>query len=196
LLLLEKAVVKLKRETAEYLLGERDAIREEVILSRIRKGNSEYVRVSLPDMKEPIYDLWTKRPSKIKKEPVATIEELPTSDIPKPRHTGGGKRPYVMLMQDRDAIGKLSIMASGVLMKLISVGCVEWGTGKVIDKRSKKALTVKMISEKLGLKLVEGKPILSELTTNKVLRYDKSQRAYFLDRNLAMKGSGQSEDKV
>ncbi len=190
----------MEKELLEFMQGERNAVRGDFILSRERTATSEYCYVSAPQDSEefkPILKGWAKK-VKPKREPIATTKKVPIADTPeKTRHTTGGKRPYVMLMQDNDTIiGKLSIGASGVLMKLICGGYIEWGTGRVMDRRSKKPMTAKMISEKLGLKVADGKILLAELTTSKALRYDKKKRAYFIDRRLAKKGGGQSEDKV
>ena len=190
----------MEKELFEFMQGERNAVRGDFILSRERTATSEYCYVSAPQDNEefkPILKGWAKK-IKPKREPIATVKKVPIADTPeKTRHTTGGKRPYVMLMQDRNAfIDKLSIGASGVLMKLICGGYIEWGTGKIIDRRTKKIMTVKMTSERLGLKLADGKSMLAELTANKLLRYDRKERAYFIDRNLAKKGGGQDEDKV
>jgi hypothetical protein len=189
------------RDLSEFIHGERNVVRGDLIISRESTATSEYYYVSSPQDKEefkPILKGWAKkiRPTQ-KSLPIADIERIPISEaLPRPKHTGG-KRPYVMIMQDKEfLINQLSINASGALMKLTCGGCVEWGTGKVIDKRSKKPMTVKMICEKLGLKTAEGKIILSELTANKILMYDRKQKAYFVDRDFAKKGDGQNEDKV
>lgn len=194
-----KVVVETEKELMEFMHGERNAIRGDLVISRERTDTSEYYYVSSPENDEfrPILKGWAKKIRVPKTEPMATIEEVSVAEaaVKSSRHSTGGKRPYVMVMQDKEAIvNKLSINAFGMLMKLVCFGYVEWGTGKVINRRTKKSLTAKMICEKLGLKIAEGKPLLAELTDSKALRYDRSQKAYFIDRTLAKKGGDQSED--
>lgn len=190
----------MKQELFEFLHGERNVIRGDLILSRERTATSEYYYVTSPqdnDKYVPILQGFAKK-IKPKLEPLAIMTEVHKEDKPeKTRHTTGGKPGYVMLMQDRaDVMKKLSIPALGALMKLIYSGCVEWGTGRVIDKRNKKPLAFKAITTKIELKTAESKNVIAELTAHKVLRYDKSQKAYFIDRNLIKRGGGQGEDKV
>ena len=181
----------MKKETLEYFHGERNAMREEVIISRERSGKSEYVCVAFPN-EEPFYKGWAK-PIKRKEtitEGIATIE----TQTPIPKHTGG-KRPYIMVMQDKSkVIDQLSMGASGLLFKFFCGGYVEWGTGRVIDKRSKKAMTVKRMCEKLDMSLSDAKVFLKELATSEIVTYNRSKKAYFIDRSIAKKGGSHSED--
>lgn len=177
----------MKAETREYILGERNATRDEFILSRESTGNAEYVSVSLPGYDEPIYALWTKKPQK-KKATQATGE------IVKPKHTGG-KRPYIMLMQDQDdAINQLSLDAAGLVFKLLAGGFVEWNTGRIIDRRTKKPLTIKMIHTRYKLGVSRTKKLMKELTEAKIIKYDRKKRSYFFNTKLARKGAGSNAD--
>lgn len=189
----------MKQELFEFLHGERNAIRGDLIIGRERTATSEYYYVSSPEEDNciPILKGWAKK-IKPKLEPLVTIKEVGLDDAPKQtRHTTGGKPGYVMLMQYKSAVmDKLSIVALGVLTKLIYSGCVEWGTGRLVNKRSKKPLDFKAIALKIGLKTAETKGIIAELTANKVLSYNRSQKAYFLDRSLIKKGGGQNEGEI
>ena len=179
----------MKKETREYISGERNATRDEFILSRESTGNAEYINVSLPDGIEPIYTLWTKKPQKRK-----AIKA--TGEIVKPKHTGG-KRPYVMLMQDQtDVLNTLSTEAAGLLLKLIGGGFIEWHTGKIIDRRTKKPLTLATIRARYKLGERKTKALIKELTVNKIIKYDRKQRAYILNPKFARKGAGSNADKV
>ncbi len=179
-----------KAETREYILGERNATRDEFILSRERSGNTEYVNVSLPDCEEPIYQLWTKAPKKHKPATKAVGEV----DIARPKHTGG-KRPYIMLMQDQDdVINKLTDPAVALLLKIMAGGFVEWDTGRIMDRRSKKSLTIETICARYKKKPAATKAIIKELTKNEVVQYVRKDRAYFLCPKFAKKGAGKRED--
>ena len=180
----------MKSETHEYILGVRNATRDEFILSREVSGSAEYVNVSLPDCDEPIYRLWTKKPRKYK----PAIKAAGEIDVSRPKHTGG-KRPYIMLMQDQeDVINKLTDSAAALLLKIIAGGFVEWDTGRIIDRRSKKALTAEMIGARYKKKPATIKTIMKELTKNEVVRYVRKDRAYFLCPKFAKKGAGKRED--
>lgn len=193
----------MKKETREYLQGERNAVKDEFIVSRERCGSSEYVCISLPQNEEPIYKGWAKR-IKVKANSMSQEEALVTVNVgvetpvvvKTPRHTGG-KRPYIMLMQDREDIVKgLSLDASGLFLKIMFGGYVEWHTGKVICRRTKEPMTKDKIGKTFGIGKVRIKALLGELTAKDVLHYDKKERSYFVDRRLAKKGSGQDENKV
>jgi hypothetical protein len=173
----------------EFLRGERNAVRGDFIISREQTKNSSFCFVSMPQEEESVQILagWAKK-VKPESEILATVQEVSTAE-PKPKKHTGGKRPYVLLFQDNiDAVKDLSLNASGFLLKVIASGCVEWHTGKVIKKRSKKAMTQKMICAEFGLKSVECKAILKELTEKKIIAYDNSEKAYFINRNFAAKG--------
>ena len=180
----------MKKETQEYLVGERNATRDEFILSREKVRGSEYISLSLPDRNEPIYKLWTRK--KIYKKPSQAVGEI---EVKQPKHTGG-KRPYIMLMQDqRDTINKLSNQAAGLMMKLLAGGFIEWDTGRIIDRRSKKPLTISMIRSRYKLDTTKTKGLIKELTENKVIKYDRKQRSYFFNADFARKGAGRNADQ-
>lgn len=177
----------IKNETKEYILGERNATRDEFILSRECSGSAEFVSVSLPENPEPIYILWTKKPSKANKNQA-------TGEISTPKHIGG-KRPYIMLMQDQsNIINALSFNAAGLLMKLLSGGFIAWNTGQLIDRRSKKPLTINDIHKRYKLSIPAIKAIMKELTDNELIKYNRSQRAYILNDRFARKGGAKHED--
>ena len=180
----------MKSETREYISGERNATRDEFILSRERVGNAEYVNVTLPGEEKPIYQLWTKKPQKIKPAMEATGE----IEIVKPKHTGG-KRPYIMLMQDKqDVLNKLTLEAAGLLIKIMGGGFVEWDTGRIIDRRTKQPITITILHTRYKLSERKVKTILKELAGYEVIKYDRKQKAYFLNNNLARKGAGSNAD--
>lgn len=178
----------IKKETAEYIAGQRNATRDEFILSREKAGRAEYVNVSLPDSSEPIYTLWTKPPGHKK------AAKAPGEIVKTPKHTGG-KRPYIILMQDQqDILNKLSMEASGLLLKLLGGGFIAWDTGQIIDRRSKQPLTIALIRARYKLETTKTKALIKELTENDIIKYDRSQRSYFLCPKFARKGAGNDAD--
>lgn len=179
----------MKKETREYLTGQRNATMDEFMMSREVVGQVEYISVSLPDSEEPILTVWRSRKKKGEsEEPVGEIVKV------RPKHTGG-KRPYIMLMQDqRDTINSLSIDAAGLIMKLLAGGFIAWNTGQIIDRRTKKALTAENISTRFTIGKNKLKAILKELTEYKIIKYDPSKRSYFFNARFARKGGGKNAD--
>lgn len=176
-------------QVGEFLRGERNAVRGDFIISREQTKKSSFCFVSMASQDEPKHILagWAKP---IKPEPLATIRKVGVEEqeVKTKKHTGG-KRPYIMLMQDKAAVVKeLSLGASGLMFKIIASGCIEWHTGRIIKKRSKKPMTFAMICSEFGLKSAEGKDILRELGDSGIVNYDNSKKAYFLDRTFASKG--------
>lgn len=174
----------MKKETREYLCGERNAVKDEFVLSREKQGVAELVYVSLPEEKEPIYALWTKRQRRYRGK-----KETAPGEIAKPKHIGG-KRPYIMLMQDKnDILNKLSMEAAGLVFKLLGGGFVEWNTCRIIDRRTKNPLTKAQMKDRYGLSAAKIRSLLEELTKNDVIRYDHKERSYFFNTQLAKKGA-------
>jgi transcription initiation factor IIE alpha subunit len=77
---------------------------------------------------------------------------------------------------------------------LIGLGCVEWHTGRIIDKRSKKSLTIKRMCDKFNIKTTTLEEIMRELKASKIVCYDRSRKAYFVNRELFKKGGGLDEN--
>ena len=172
----------IKKETLEYLHGERNAVQDEFILSREQNGEKELVYVSLPYLEEPIYALWTKkrrRKLKFKNEDKEETNENAS--------TTGGKKQYVMITEDREKALSFSLEATGLLMKLAWGGFIEWHTGRLVHGRHKKAMTFSDMSKSVDVGKVKLRALLSELS--KVIRYDRSKRAYFVDRQWIRKGA-------
>ncbi len=175
-----RGVTAVKKETLEYLCGDRNAVKDEFIISRETTGAAELVRVSHPEMEEPIYALWqtTKRRKK---------------EGSRPKHTGG-KKPYVILLYENKI--NLSLEASGLLLKIIQGGCIEWHTGRLIRKRDKRTMNVNMMMKEFNLGRLKLNRLMLELTTKGALNYDKSSRAYFIARDLVKKGGVLRENQI
>lgn len=189
---LAQGVITTKRETVEYLLGERNAVKDEFILSRESTEKADCVYVSHPGVDEPLYKFWQKRSAKCKRPPVVD-ESIDGVVVPK---TTGGKRPYVMLMEGQEAISSLSMGACGFLYKLYNGGHVEWHTGRVIQKRNKSPLTQKAMAFLFNEGKKKIKAIINELAQKDIMGYDKKTKAYIISRAIARKGGYFGADKV
>lgn len=190
----------LKKELAEYLRGERNAVKDEFILSRQRAGDIlEMISVLSPEIREPIYVTWRNLKAKRKKYR-ALIDETDAGlkvnvYRAKPRGTGG-KKPYIILMQSKMQNPEpLPTDAAGLLFNLMYCGCVEWHTGRVIRKRDGKPMSLAMICGKLGIGKARLKRAISSLTTAGIMTYNKAERAYFISREFAKKGRGRGGDE-
>jgi hypothetical protein len=183
----------MKKETAEYLMGQRNAVKDEFIISRETTGTAEHIVVSHPDVQDPIYNLW----SGANKSRCYKLKTQDNEDEPKiKRRTTGGKKPYIMLMQGQETIPALSLLASGLLLKIFNGGHIEWHTGRVIYGRGKVSMTQGAMAKCFGAGKAKIKAIVSELVKKKAMRYDRKTRAYFVDRAIARKGGGVREDQV
>lgn len=165
----------MKAETIDFISGYRNAVQDNFILSRERSGLREFVTVSHPDKEEPLYTLWSGKKKRSASDPI-------------PKHTGG-KAPYVMLMEGADdVISKLSIEASGLLLKLLYGGHVEWHTGRVIVKHNKKPMTLIELTRYFSIGKKKLRKILTELASMEAMEYNPGSHAYFISRNIARKG--------
>jgi hypothetical protein len=177
----------------EYLRGERNVAKDEFIIGRERTGNSEFVIVSLPESKEPLYALWNSRKTAKEYKKSENSGEIIFERIT-PKGTGG-RESYVMLMPY--AISELnkkniSLDAAGVIFKLAD--CVEWNTGRICRRRDSKSMTREMLSKTLGAGNMKLKSILRELKRLDVLYYDEKKQAYFINKKFIRKGAVSDED--
>ena len=185
----------MKKELLDYLNGVTNAVRDEFILSREKSGDSELLYLSHQEFGDPLYTLWSSaksRKRKVKKsailEPIAVEKVVEV----KPKNTGG-KKPYTMIMEDQpELFDAMSIEASGLVMKLIGGGHIEWHTGRLIRKRDKKSMTYAMFLD-LNIKPTKLRKAMVELSKNKIISYSRKERAYFISRGIAKKGGGKGE---
>ena len=179
----------MKKELLEYINGERNVVQDEFIISRGKTGNgSELIFVNTPDVETPLYALWNSK-RETRKRKIKVIDGGETVKIEKVAPKGtGGEPAYIMIMLKEIENLKISLEASGLLLKLFK--SIEWNTGRLIRKRDKIALTKEMIAEQFGIGRVKTKKLLAELTDNKVLRYDRKTKAYYLNKNVVRKGMG------
>lgn len=158
----------MKKDLLEYINGQKNAIRDEFIVSRESTGSAELIHIQHPEMDRELYTLWHSSNKKKSTE--------------KPKNTGG-KKPYTMLM--KGSTSKLSIEAAGLFCKIID-GYMEWNTGKVIYKdRSMTQADMRVLFKVAQRKL---KQALAELASGEIIVYDSSARAYYVDYNAAKRG--------
>jgi hypothetical protein len=183
----------LKKETMEYLRGERNAVKDEFVIGRERAGNSELVFVSLPESEKPLYALWnSKKAAKDYKKSENAGEVTFERITPK---GSGGKESYVMLMPFAIVELKnknISLDSAGAIFKLAD--CIEWNTGRIYHKRDGKSMTREMILKSLGIGNMKMKTILRELKKLDVIYYDNKKHSYFVNRKFIRKGAVSDED--
>jgi hypothetical protein len=158
-----------RSDIAKYISGERNAIKDEFIVSREKCGGSEYVQVHHMELPEPIYAFWSSR----KKDK-------------KPKHTGG-KKPYAMLMMEeliRLMKGGLPAESTGYLIYLVPY--IEWGTGRLIHGRNKKQMKFADIMKVFGKSYKTTQAIIATLKDHDLLAYTKE--GYFISRELIKRG--------
>ncbi|MFA5322141.1 MAG: hypothetical protein WC373_05650 [Smithella sp.] len=179
----------MKKETIEYLNGNRNVVKDEFVIGRERTSNNqELIFVSLPESEKPMYALWNSKKTAKQFVKENENEEIKFKRV-SPKGTGG-KKSFVMLMPNAfNEIGKdeFSIEAAGAIIKLSAH--IEWNTGRLVGKRNGKALTRQMISELLNVGVSKAKTILNELNKLGIIRYDNKSQCYFVDGKFIRKGA-------
>lgn len=188
-----KVVVLLKKETHKFILGEQNATLDYFLLGREKVGNSELIFVSLPEYDEPLFTLWNshKEKGKYKRKEVEG-EVVFEKALPK---GAGNQKAYVMLKQtaiERLSKMEISIWAYGFMLKAVPL--IEWNTGRIYRKRDDKPMTIKMLSEYMGMGVLRTKSVVAELRKSEVLFYSKKARAYFVNPDYMQKGGYSGED--
>jgi len=104
------------------------------------------------------------------------------------KKTMGGKAPYVMVMTEKigemvregkattDQLGCLAVLSANI----------EWGTGRLIKKRSKKSMQANDIQEVLGISHGTWAKKVKELKDNSLMTVNKD--GYFISTDLFKKG--------
>lgn len=181
----------MKKQLIEYINGNVNVVQDEFILSRERSGRSELIFVNTPGSEKPMYALWnSKKDAKAHK--LKKIEKEYTIEQATPKGTGGELAYLMVMLRELESTSKLSIEASGLLLKLFS--CVEWNTCRVVRKRDGAALTQQMMSEKFKIGTRKLKQAIAELREMKILRYEG--RAYYMNKALIRKGRSQCESNL
>ena len=165
------------KELAKFLSGETNFYKGELSIGResiVGKPTSYFIM---------------KSGDVVLKEWWGTIGKKPQKQEDKESKSMGGKKPYTMLMSEKlqqlRKDGKLKLDELGFLTALTPN--IEWGTGKIIDKRSKEALTAKDIEGLLGISHNTLNRYVKGLKEIKLLTVSKD--GYFISAELFKKGS-------
>lgn len=164
----------------KYLNRESNVFIGEIKITRdITPNGQEHIRICLPDDRE-LYEYWH-NPNAVKRN----------NDTPK--HTGG-KKPYLMLMLEE--VSKLR--ESGVknveelLGYLVSLGeHIEWNTGRLIHKRSKKPLQYKDLLDIYKCSKPKLNKMIGLMKEHDLLYYKDT--GYYISPRLIKKGKMQQE---
>lgn len=175
----------MEKEMVEYLNGTRNCVSACVHMSRQSLGNSEKIFIGIPDAKDSLYAFYNskikhEKSEKVQVESGFTFESVPAVGT-------GGKEVYVMVMISKfKKIPNLTKDAKAMIFDLFD--CIEWNTCRLIRQRDKVSLTRAMIAEETKTGLEKTNKTIGELTRNKILRYDRKQKAYFLSWHFIKKG--------
>lgn len=125
----------MKSDFVKWFNKEVNAVRAEVVISReVAPNGVEHIFVSEGD--DQLFDFWH-NPSRKKAQE-------------NPKHTGG-KKPYLMLMLEKiEALRKQKVkgIEEVIGFAVCLGGNIEWNTGRLIHKRSKKPLQYKDLLER------------------------------------------------
>lgn len=162
------------KEFLEFLNGNKSAAKIEVIFLREEMPNRvQHITIKLDD--KPIYDFWV-NPKK------------PKGEKPPPKNTGG-KKPYIMIMVNE--VKKLREQGVKNVEELIGyLVClaefVEWGTGRLINKRSKKQLKYDDLLKMFTCSHIKLNQILTDLKKYDLLT--NNSEGYFISGRFIKKG--------
>lgn len=164
------------KELFEYFNKTVNVARASVMISR-EEAPTGYQFIVIKDCAtgDELYSFWH-NPNKVVKK------EAP------PKHTGG-KKPYLMLIIETvDGLRKTGVKnAEELIGYLVCLGNnIEWGTGKLIHKRSKKALQYKDLQEAFNCGNKKLNSLLRTMKENDLLL--KTEEGYFISSTLIRKG--------
>jgi hypothetical protein len=165
------------KNLVKYVVGETDIAQANVILVR-EKTNKGMQRIQVKCGDDLLYEFWHNPSGKQGRSP--------------PKHSGG-KKPYIMLMVEQvEELRKQGVKDVEELIGfLVCLGnFVEWNTGRLIQKRSKKSLRYDDL-----LKLVSfGKRKLDKIITE-LKKHDllfNTTEGYFISGKLIKKGAARN----
>jgi len=164
----------MNKEVLSFINREINAVQiGDIILSRETTSSGyELIHISAAFNDELIYRFWN-NPNETKGEP---------------KHTGG-KKPYIMLLTDE--IKKLKKQGVANIEEMVGFivclgGNIEWGTGRLINKRSKKPLKYEDIKGIFSGGKWKLDRIISELKEHNLLY--NTQEGYFISTDFIKKG--------
>lgn len=88
----------------------------------------------------------------------------------------------------------MSIEAAGFLFYFST--CIEWNTGRLCNRRNGASLTIKDISNYMGIGITNTRKVLNELIKFNAIFYDHKKRGYFINNTLIQKGRNINENKI
>lgn len=158
----------------DYLQNNSNVVSTNVIISReTTLSGLQYIHISAGD--KVLYEFWHNPNKK-------------NDDDNKPKSTGG-KKPYLMLMiQEIEKLRSSGVKNTEELIGFVA--ClgqnVEWNTGKLIQKRSKKPLKYKELQNIFQCGKRKLDRVLGDLKSNGLLV--NTQEGYFISSDLIKKG--------
>lgn len=169
----------------KFLNGETNVYEGPLKLTRDKTNNGpQYIRVCLPNLEgitnDELYKFWhNPKTNKKNKET--------------PKHTGG-KKPYLMLMIDE--IEELRSQGVKNIEELIGyVAClgkyIEWNTGKLIHKRSKKPIQYKDLLNIYGCSNKKLNKMINLMKEHDLLYH--TDEGYFISSKYIKKGKSQNK---
>lgn len=163
-----------------FIKGDSNVIQTDAIISReITPTGQQYIHITVGN--KVLYEFWH------------NPDKIDNKESPPPKHTGG-KKPYVMLMVEE--VEKLREQGIPNVEELIGyLSClgryVEWGTGRIIHKRSKNPLRYKDLQGLFTCGKRKLDRVLGELKEHGLLT--NNQEGYFISQKLIKKGKAKKE---
>jgi len=181
----KEGVCWMKKQLFDYINGDVNVVRDEFVLSREANGNGgEFIFVNALGSEKPIYALWNnKKVAKARRIKINVKTEESARETP--LKGTGGEFAYVMVMLAAiQNMGQLSMEASWLFLKLFS--CIEWNTLRLIDQRTKRTVTRKMLSKMFKAGETKINKAISELKKAGAIEY--KNKAYYMNGAVVRKG--------
>lgn len=160
------------KKILSYITRETDVLETNAIISREKTDKGmEYIHISFGEKER--YTFWN-NPAKARDHPPKTT---------------GGKKPYVMLMvQKVSELQKQGIKNIEEIIGFLVLlsDNIEWNTGRIINKRSKKPLKYDDLRNKYSSGNSKFAKSMKLLTDNSLLEH--KPEGYFISTDLIKKG--------
>jgi hypothetical protein len=165
----------------KFLNGQSNVAKLEVTILRDTLPNGlQYITIKHGD--DELFSFWHNPGKTVKK------------DRPPPKHIGG-KKPYIMLMvEEVEALRKQGVgNVAELIGYLVCLGrYIEWGTGRLIHKRSKKPLRYADLLKICGCSNHKLNRILAEMKEHDLLF--GTQEGYFVSSRFIKKGKSKKRE--
>lgn len=182
--------VKIKK----FLQGETNVVETKLVMTReTTPAGMQYIRIlaDLHNDRVLLYDFWHNPQKNDKKTEIIKDESLVVEKPPK--HTGG-KKPYLMLMIDEIEKLKASVPNTEELIGYVSClgKYIEWNTGKLIHKRSKKPIQYKDLLEIYKCSNKKLNKMIALMKKHNLLEHNSE--GYFISSKYIKKGKSKKRD--